>query len=174
MTVNGRNKGASFERQIAKQLTSWSGMEFNRTPSSGGLHWKQNSSVSGDIVAPDTISFPFSIELKKQEVPWDFDFLLKGTSVIWSFWEQCEKDASSQGKTPLLIFGKNRRFVYFMMRKLEFSNLMGPIKYKNTDTPYLEINYKKNSFVVADFSRFLELYSLQDVLVLPGNYKSKK
>ena len=75
--INSKNKGSTFERVIAKKLTEWSGHEFNRTPMSGGLRWKEDNSVVGDIVPPPDLNFPFGIEIKKQEVPWDFDLILK-------------------------------------------------------------------------------------------------
>lgn len=47
MAVNGRNKGANFERVIAKQLSEWCGFTITRTPSSGG--WAK----TGDITPKD-------------------------------------------------------------------------------------------------------------------------
>ena len=94
MPINSKAKGSSYELKIAKQLTAWSGYEFNRTPMSGGLRWQEDNNISGDIVPPAELKFPFSVECKKREIDWDFDFLLKGTSPIWDFYKQSCRDSS--------------------------------------------------------------------------------
>jgi hypothetical protein len=113
--VNGREKGAGFERQVAKLLSAWWGVEFHRTPQSGGLHWQKDNRVAGDIVAPVEIAviFPFSIECKKHE-DWNFEQVIKGTGEIPSWWNQCVNDANNTGKIPLLIFTKNFSPIYYM------------------------------------------------------------
>lgn len=113
---NGRTKGNSFERLVAKLLSNWWDEEFHRTPSSGGLHWKRDNRVTGDVVTPENSNFPFSIECKKVE-GWNFEQLLKDTGEIKSWWCQCFKDSEEVGKIPLLIFSKNRSPIYYMTTK---------------------------------------------------------
>lgn len=110
--INSRDKGSKFERVVAKMLSEGYGVEFHRTPLSGGLHWKEANGVSGDIVPPDTISFPYNIECKNVETDWDFDKIIEGTSKFWDFWEQASKDARENEKITVVIFKKNRKDIY--------------------------------------------------------------
>lgn len=162
LPINSKQKGSEFERKVAKLLTEWSGQEFRRTPMSGALHWENDERVISDIVPPLNLGFPFSIECKKQEVPWDFDFMFKGTSSIWEFWKQCSRDAQSEGLEPLLIFNKNRRDIYAMMRKDTADILL-----MEKSIRYLDIAYTKFcTTTIVNFSDLLQCCSLQDFLTL--------
>lgn len=113
--INSRDKGSKFERKVAKMLSEVYGCEFHRTPLSGGLHWREANGVSGDIVPPEDISFPYNIECKNVETDWDFDKIISGTSKFWEFWEQASRDAKENKKIPLLIFKKNRKDIHIAM-----------------------------------------------------------
>ena len=77
--INGKAKGSGFELRVAKILSKWSGEEFNRVPQSGGLRWKSDNNVTGDIVPPFDMKCPVSFECKKVEIDWDFNTLLEQT-----------------------------------------------------------------------------------------------
>lgn len=65
--VNSKAKGNRFERVVCKSFQNWSGYEFSRTPSSGGLRWKKADNISSDVICSDpkhSKKFPFSIEVK--------------------------------------------------------------------------------------------------------------
>lgn len=165
LPINSKAKGSGYELKIAKQLTNWSGYEFNRTPMSGGLRWQEDNNVSGDIVPPANIKFPFSIECKKREIDWDFDFLLKKTSPIWEYYKQSCRDSSrylKKGvkKEPMLVFSKNRRESYMMISKEVFDYLL-----KDKSVDYLEVKIEAMCHVVLlSFEEFLGLCSLDEVL----------
>lgn len=123
---NSRVKGAGFERKIASMLSDWWGVEFHRTPSSGGLHWKQDNRVHGDIVAPvDATDYPFCNECKKVE-GWDFEQLIKGTGEVTDWWLQCITDAREVKKVPLLTFSKNYSPIYYMIYQKDWEKLPLP------------------------------------------------
>lgn len=113
--MNCQQKGKNFERKVAKILTEKLGMEFNRTPQSGGMRWASDNNVYGDIVTPD--DFPFIIECKNRE-NWNFDQLMKGECKEFDSWvKQVEEDCSrynknNKEKLPLIIFTKNRMPIY--------------------------------------------------------------
>jgi len=163
--INGKNKGNTMERLVAKKLTDWSGHDFNRTPQSGGLHWTEDNSVAGDIVAPPDLQFPFSIEIKKREVPWEFDFMLTGTSSIWEFYKQCVRDScrvSGNLKEPLVVFSKNRRRVYAMVHKDVYDILL-----KGKELRFIEIGFSEYCHtVIVDFDAMLSVLTLEEVLSL--------
>lgn len=123
--LNSRNKGANFERLVAKLLTDWWGVKFSRSPQSGGLHWSKDSRVTGDIVPPVDIDFPFTIECKKQE-GWDFSQILSKKGDIKQWWEQCINDfrrLDDDSKNPLLVFSKNHYPIYYIMLTATYQRL---------------------------------------------------
>jgi len=120
-----RNKGSSAERTVAKLLgLCFFGDEefFHRSPASGGLRWKKNvGGTRGDIVAPEEIGWPFSIEIKNTEKGgWDlFQVLFNHGPILKEWWDQAHTDAdevnagSKKYVHPWLIFKRNQ--VPFLM-----------------------------------------------------------
>lgn len=162
--INSKNKGSTFERKVAKILTSWSGMEFHRTPGSGSLHWKVDNNVSGDIVAPFEINFPISIECKKHEIDWEVDKLLVGTSTLWKFWNQsCEDSLRHKAKEPWVIFTKNNRKIYIIMNYSYYMQLASK-KIKLKKNPYINIVVEDKNIIITDLELFLSIVSIQDLL----------
>ena len=103
-----KNKGSSYELRISKLLSKWSGKEFYRSPASGAWASQRlgQDSQSGDIVAPASINFPFSIELKNHEGI-SIENFMRSTGEIPSFFTQCVGDAVRSEKIPMLIVHKN-------------------------------------------------------------------
>jgi hypothetical protein len=120
--INSKAKGNEFELKTAKVLSKWWGEDFHRTPQSGGLHWKKDNRISGDIVTPPDSVFPFNIECKKRE-EWTFEQLLKGTGDLEKYWKQCLDDADSTDMKPMLIFSKNFAPNYLMISESDFHGL---------------------------------------------------
>lgn len=122
--VKGRSKGATFEREIARQVTAWTGTEFKRTPMSGG--WAK----TGDITPKDPkamVDWPFNMELKNQE-SWTIPMLFKVSDTVEAkkmqgWWKQCTDDATKAKKIPLLLMTKKNEPVFLMMRTTEFKRL---------------------------------------------------
>lgn len=102
-----KTKGSTYELKIAKSLSAWWGHEFNRTPASGGLRWGAENNVAGDIVTPPTAMFPFVVECKKRE-GWTLENLFLNNTEIKEWWHQVVDDCERVGKTPILIFSRNR------------------------------------------------------------------
>lgn len=111
--VNSKQKGSEYERKIAKILSKYWGEDFHRTPMSGGLHWKDDNRVAGDIVTPPTSIYPWTTECKKRQ-EWGFDQLLKGTGEVEQWWKQALGDSVRVGLKPLVIFAKNFSPNYMM------------------------------------------------------------
>ena len=111
-----RNKGAAFERLVAKLFSAWCGEEIRRTPLSGGWTKKPDSDLRCDLIC-DNPQFIYSIEVKKRE-GWDLSDLITGVRAVGStsllgFWEQTLSQAPKD-KIPLLVFSKNHDFIYVM------------------------------------------------------------
>ena len=109
--INSRTKGSKNERDIAKWWKSWTGFEFTRTPSSGGLRWKKTDNISADIVCSDdkhSRRFPFSIECKSYK-DINFEHILLGNKKckVLEFWDQASNDAARSNKIPILMMRYN-------------------------------------------------------------------
>lgn len=120
---NSRQKGATYERDIAKILSKWCGIKLKRTPMSGG--WAK----TGDITPVDPeemVDFPFNIELKNRQ-GWDFKELIKGTNKrgIVDWWEQAVRDAKTSNRFPILIFTRVRDVNYCMVPSKFFKTVIG-------------------------------------------------
>lgn len=109
--INSKIKGNRSELVVTKLLMGWTGHEFARVPQSGGLGWKYRMDICGDVINVDpTFYFPFSVEAKSyknvglaSEEPSD----LRKNSIIYTFFEQCKRDADAAGKIPFLIVRQN-------------------------------------------------------------------
>jgi len=92
--VNGRNKGASFEREVANMLRDELGIGFKRDLE------QYRSGAHADLI-PDDPEFPFSLELKRYK-----DGPIGG-SIGW--WEQVKTAAEREQKMPCLIYKYDRK-----------------------------------------------------------------
>lgn len=114
MGKRSRNKGAGYERKVAKLMTDWWGGQFSRVPASGGLNWGSDQRVAGDIVPPPESEFPFVIECKKQE-GWTFDHIALDISAPREWWSQVVMDSRRVSRVPLLIFSRNHAKDFIMI-----------------------------------------------------------
>ena len=90
--VNGRAKGASFEREVAKLLHAELGISFRR-------NLEQYRTGQNDDLTPDDDSFPWSIECKRYA----------GGSFSPAWWQQASDAAQAQGKLPCVIYKFDRK-----------------------------------------------------------------
>lgn len=91
--VNGRNKGASFERQIGGLLHDELGIKFKRDLE------QYRAADHGDLLADDP-NFPFVIECKRYA---------SGAGCKPAWWQQAKAAASAVGKMPCVIYKYDRR-----------------------------------------------------------------
>ena len=91
--VNGRNKGASFEREIGGLLHDELGIKFKRDLE------QYRAADHGDLLADDP-DFPFVIECKRYA---------SGTGCKPAWWQQAKAAASAVGKMPCVIYKYDRR-----------------------------------------------------------------
>lgn len=105
MGKRSRDKGAAFENEIAKKFSYAYGLEFRRTPLSGG--WAKDADIAqGDIVCIDDDEFPYLIECKKQE-GWTFESLFTSKHSWFDKWWGQAVEECPESKEPLLVFSKN-------------------------------------------------------------------
>jgi len=117
MAVNGRKKGQTAERKLAKLFGNWWGSNFARTPLSGGFataKFREDWNAAGDLVTPDP-SFPFCVESKKVE-GWTLEQMLTSDKTHMHKWWAQTVDETPVNKIPVLVFTKNRSPLFVMMR----------------------------------------------------------
>lgn len=115
-----RNKGASFERTVAKKFKEFFGVELVRTPQSGGFAKKAEKAdeFRGDVVSADKdIDLSLHIECKNAQT-WSLPAWLR----------QAESDCP-KGKVPCVIMHKpNSSTDYITMKVEDFFELCDPGK----------------------------------------------
>jgi len=91
--VNGRNKGAAFERQVAKMLQDELGVTFKRDLE------QYRAADHGDLI-PDDEAFPFTLELKRYA---------SGVGCKPQWWDQVKRACVATGKLPCVIYKYDRQ-----------------------------------------------------------------
>ncbi len=141
-----RNKGAGFERVVAKALEQAFGVRMKRTPLSGG--WaKDFPEVAGDVVCiePDT-EFMYCVECKKEE-QWKLESLFSDRHAWFDgWWAQLIRECPN-GKIPLLVFARNRIRAFVAGRKEDLEGC--------SDT-FITLRHENIDIIVVTFESFLE------------------
>ena len=139
--INSKVKGNRGELVVAKLLTQWLGTEVVRVPQSGGLHWQHSARVCGDVIVTDPkFDFIFSVEVKTYQnvgLAAKESSDLRSNSIIYTFYEQCKKDAKAAGKIPFLMVHQNGMPTnqYYIFLSLQLTQIM---KIYNYVTPKYE------------------------------------
>ena len=129
--INSRSKGNKNERELAKLFKDWTGKEFARTPSSGGLQWKSSNSKGDIVCTTEGHYFPFCIEAKNHKEINFAELLMpdkKGVKIL-EFWEQCERDAVKAKKIPILFMrynGMPKNFHFIALKNSHYRSIFLP------------------------------------------------
>lgn len=172
-------KGASFEREIAKELSLWwSGGArediFYRSHSSGGRFTQRKKSgkdtalQGGDITCSDPdgelliknwnieCKTGYGAKTKASIVRWDvLDFIdsKQKEPTLRQMWEQCERDAYLTQREPILIFRRNNRNPCIMIT-IDYRHKLR--QYFNAANYYsITIVYSENNCCIMNLSDFL-------------------
>ena len=92
MTINSRNKGATFERDLAKELFLLTGIKFER-------NLEQVRTVDNSDLTPSDPAWPFAIEAKRYKAG-------NGCKPEWK--AQASRSAAKIGKFPCVVFKFDR------------------------------------------------------------------
>jgi len=152
--INGRTKGHTFERKLAKILSKWSGVELRRTPMSGG--WAKTGDVT-PVKPRDMENWPFNVEAKcYAKDTFRFQELLKsadgGSIMVW--WKQCLNDAKISNKKPMLIFTQNYDENYVLMDVKDIEHLL-------ISAPFYAY-FNRFRVVIFLLTQFLQAFSVED------------
>jgi Holliday junction resolvase len=165
--INSKKKGSKNERDVCKWWKEWTGYDFSRVPSSGGLRWSRTTDTTGDIICSDQkhfLKFPFSIEAKNYK-DLNFEHLLLGNKniQILDFWHQAEQDAVRGKKVPILMMrynGMKKGEYFFVVNSKLYQLLEGTMTSKlKKDIPRMVITTRgaKDSITITLASDILNL-----------------
>lgn len=90
--VNGRNKGSTFEREIAQELFLLTGIAFKRDLE------QYRAADRGDLI-PDDQAWPFLIECKRYAA---------GKQCLPAWKDQASKAAKAAGRVPVVVYKFDR------------------------------------------------------------------
>lgn len=149
--INRRSKGRRGEMMAVQFMKDWTGMDFRRTPGSGGLRGHVSDYTEGDIVCvKKNYIFPLCIEVKFYE-ELNFNHLLYDVnSKIKDFWRQTMESAKRAEKVPILLMRYNGlpSNFFFVVLPLSFVREL-----KVTIKPSLTYN---QNFVITNTKQLLK------------------
>ena len=134
--VDSREKGARAETKVKEVLREFTGLNWQRTPGSGALD--PQHLLKGDLYVPGEKNF-FCVEVKHYEE----DHLTSGILThknpqLFSWWEQCTRQAEQVNREPLLIFKHDRSKLFCAYAEL-------PLNY----VPFMFISRNPHEFYVS-------------------------
>lgn len=155
MAVNSKNKGNTWEREIAKFLSKTFNESFIRSPSSGSYvggsnsHRKETLSDSqitmskGDIIPPDNM-LKLNIEAKFYG-EMAFHQLIDNDCPQLNIWIDQSNFTADDGDLSFIIFKINRRgsWVVFHDSLIKKFKLDGYVKYKHENEFYIIVDFEK-------------------------------
>lgn len=168
----GKQKGASFEREVCVMLSKWvtDGRRedvFWRSAMSGGRatvghrRGKSHAAQVGDIscIHPDGQSFinVFAPECKFY-ASLDYQGLLTGKGKLLAFWTEINEQASRYKKRPFLIARQNRLPTYICIDWLGMEEL----KLSEQSTTLISIPHNMYLIEVNNFLKWCKPYVVND------------
>lgn len=108
--VDSRDKGTRAETVMKTTLRTLTGLDWQRTPSSGAL--SPIHGLKGDLYIPNTTNL-FCVECKHYADDHINSGLLthKNPQLI-QWWEQCKRQADQVNREPLLLFKFDRSKIF--------------------------------------------------------------
>ena len=111
-----KDKGTRAETALKKLLIAKTGLNWQRTPSSGAL--SEEHKLKGDLYIPQEKNI-YTIEVKHYKDCHINHLLLSGANPqIHEWWKQTEREADQNGNEALLIFKHDRSKWYMATYQL--------------------------------------------------------
>ena len=149
--VDSREKGARAETQARDTLRKGTGLQWERTPSSGALDPVHG--LKGDLYIPNKQNL-YCVEVKHyKECHIDHTLITGKSPQLLDWWDQTLRQAKETKRTPLLIFKHDRSKLFCAF--LDFPSESFPYVYLNRDKYELYIslledflNYQQPKFII--------------------------
>jgi hypothetical protein len=130
MGLKSKRKGYSFEHEMEKAFTEATGVQWVRTPRSGG--WGK-SQTKGDLIAPSDSKYAsIFVECKKGEGFTLWSSLFDHIGPIWQWWDKAIEQATKESKVPVLLLGRNHMASLALFHEGDF-RVSTPIFYRARD-----------------------------------------
>ena len=112
--VDSRAKGARGEYLVRDLLREYTGLQFERVPSSGALEY-----LKGDLYVPHEKN-KYCIEVKNYETSplTDKIFTAPRTNNLIRWWKKVQEQAENGMQEPLLFFKYNRSPIFVVFEKI--------------------------------------------------------
>jgi Holliday junction resolvase len=144
MAVDSRAKGSRAELDIAKHLSTKTGLNFKRVPMSGGLH--ESHQLKGDLYLVNSLNI-YCIEVKHyKDDHFTSKMLTDKTPQILEWWLQTIREAAQISRKPLLIFKFDRSKLF-----VAFKEAPSTEEYR-----YTFVNIDNHQFFVAKLDDWLD------------------
>lgn len=150
---NSRRKGNKAEREVCKWFKQWTGYDFARVPSSGGLRWKRVNDTVGDITCTDKThgnKFPFTIESKSYKTLDILPVVIGNKMKIEEFWEQAKADGIRGNKEPLLFMRYNgmKANTYFVLINEDTGKLIIDLLDHKFNYPIIKVTKSSDKYYI--------------------------
>lgn len=117
---NSRDKGRRAEYSARDELRKLTGLDWERTPSSGALDPKHK--LKGDLYVPEH-PLKWCVEVKHYKDDQLSTKILTGKDpILLQWWSQTLRQAEQVDKKPLLIFKHDRSKWFAAIRRIEFTS----------------------------------------------------
>jgi len=162
---SSKRRGNSLEREIAQQLSDWTGEYFKRSPTSGADHGLKNFGISADVITTWK-EWPYIVECKFYNAgSWTLENVLHGNSWFPKFVSQSVREGHTEGAPFMLIFRRDyvkpfvlmpyssklaNKLSHYMVSDIEYaSEVTGGIEVIKTITFTMEelVTLDKNWFI---------------------------
>ncbi len=144
--VNSREKGARAELLARNLLRKDTGLQWERTPSSGALH--SNHKLKGDLYVPNEKN-RYLIEVKHyKEDQLSSKVLFNKDPTIFEWWDKACKQAEDTDKRPIVMYKWDRSKWYMITDREPTSN----------DSKMITIDTGNNVGYIREYSAFIKAY----------------
>lgn len=127
--VDSRQKGARAESDAKKVFKQYTGLNWERTPSSGAL--KPEHMLKGDLYIPGEKNL-FTVEVKHFKDCAINHLLLTGKSpLLLDWWSQTVRESGQNNNEPLLVFKFDRSKWFVVTEETLKSERFLSYKYNN-------------------------------------------
>ncbi len=114
--VDSRSKGARAETVIRDRLRELTGLQWERTPSSGALDPKHG--LKGDLYVPGVQNL-YCVEIKHYaDDHLTSKVLTDNIPQLLKWWEQTVRESNQVNRKPLLIFKFNRSKIFVAFEEI--------------------------------------------------------
>jgi len=137
--IDSKAKGYRAEAAAKKQLIELTGLDWQRTPSSGALN--KAHKMKGDLYLPDCKN-KFCVEVKHyKESQFNTKILTDMEPQLLKWWAQTLRQAKEVDRLPLLLFKFDRSQYFVVFTQDALGSAVSYNKYRQVSFSFITENY---------------------------------